>query len=138
MSLMDDLFQQAGNLTSGMSQEHAGLANGVLDMLKNNQGGGLSGLVQQFQSNGLGNIVSSWVGNGQNQPISAEQVQSALGSEKIQELAGKAGISPDQAGAGLAQVLPKLIDTLTPGGQIPQVEGVLGAAASFLKGKLGS
>ncbi|MGH9397808.1 MAG: YidB family protein [Terriglobia bacterium] len=79
----------------------------------------------------------SRVGAGQNQPISAEQVQSALGSDKVNDLAAKAGISPDQASAGLAQILPKLIDKLTPEGQIPQASGGLGAARVSWKASSG-
>lgn len=142
MGLMDELIQNAGSLTSQMSPEHAQLANGLLDHLKNNTSGGLSGLVQQLQQGGLGSQVSSWVGNGQNLPVSADQIQSALGSGTVQALAGKLGISPDQVSSGLSQVLPKLVDHLTPNGEVPgtgsSAGGVLGAAAGFLKNKLGS
>lgn len=138
MGFMDELMQNAGSLTSKLSPEHAQLANAVLDHLTNNTPGGLSGLVQQFQQGGLGDVISSWVGNGQNQPISADQIQSVLGSGTIQSIAAKVGISPDQVSSELTQVLPKLVDHLTPNGTTGETGGALGAAAGFLKNKLGS
>jgi len=119
MSLFDNLLQRAVQWTGGMSDEHAKLAHGVLDMIARGESGGLNGLVQSFQDNGLGDIVSSWISSGKNIPISADQVQAALGSHKIDELAAKAGISPDVARAKLAEVLPVVIDQLTPNGKLP-------------------
>lgn len=142
MGLIDEFIQNAGGLTSQLSPEHAQLANGLLDHLQNNTPGGLSGLLQQLQQGGLASEVSSWVGNGQNLPISAGQIQSVLGSGTVEALASKLGISPDQVSAGLTQVLPRLVDHLTPNGEIPRASsdagGVLGAAAGFLKNKPGS
>jgi uncharacterized protein YidB (DUF937 family) len=89
------------------------------------QPGGLSGLLQQFHDKGLGSLVSSWVSTGQNLPISADQIQHVLGSDQVKELAAKAGIAPDAAGSHLAQLLPFLIDKLTPNGQVPQNSSML-------------
>ena len=100
----------------------------------NNQPGGLSGLVQQFHDKGLGGLVSSWVSTGQNLPISADQIQHVLGSDQVKELAAKAGISPDAAGSHLAQLLPMLIDKLTPNGQVPvQTSSLLEEGMGMLK-----
>jgi uncharacterized protein YidB (DUF937 family) len=64
--------------------------------------------------------VTSWVGTGQNLPISADQIQHVLGSEQVKELAAKAGISSDAASSHLAQLLPMLIDKITPNGQLAE------------------
>jgi uncharacterized protein YidB (DUF937 family) len=55
-------------------------------------------------------------------------------------LAAKAGISPDAAGASLAQLLPTLIDKLTPNGQIPQHASLLETGMGLLQslGKTGT
>jgi uncharacterized protein YidB (DUF937 family) len=135
MGLFDEIMQLAG---SGASGEHSNVANAVMEMLQSGQGGGLSGLVGAFQSKGLGDIVSSWVGTGQNLPVSAEQVHSALGSEYIQQIAAKVGISPDSVDSALAGLLPVIVDKLTPNGQMPAAGGaggLLDAAMSLLKGK---
>jgi len=93
---------------------------------------GLAGLVQSFHQNGLGEIVNSWVGTGQNQPISADQLQSVLGSEKVQELAARAGVPADVASSKLAQYLPMIIDRLTPNGQLPQSGNLMEMGESLL------
>jgi uncharacterized protein YidB (DUF937 family) len=117
MSFLEDM---AGKEVSGMLANSSNpLASSVMHMI-NNQPGGLSGLLQQFHDKGLGSLVSSWVGTGQNLPISADHLQNVLGSEQVKEIAAKAGISPDMVSGHLAQILPMLIDKLTPNGQVPQ------------------
>lgn len=137
MGLLDEITQLMG---SGGSGEHANMAGAVMEMLQGGQGGGLSGLVQAFNSKGLGDIVSSWISTGQNLPVSAEQVQSVLGNEYVQQLAAKVGISPDSAGSTLAGLLPLIVDKLTPNGQLPAATsggGLLDAAMGLFKGKSG-
>jgi hypothetical protein len=50
---------------------------------------GLAGLAKNFQSQGLGDIFSSWVSTGDNKPIQSDQLQNALGPEKLQQLTGQ-------------------------------------------------
>ena len=122
MSFLEDM---AGKEVSSMLANSSNpLASSIMQMI-NNQPGGVSGLLQQFHEKGLGTLVTSWVSTGQNLPISADQIQNVLGSEQVKELAAKAGISPDAAGSHLAQLLPMLIDKLTPNGQVPQGGGSL-------------
>ncbi len=83
-------------------------------------GGGLDSLLQKFRDAGHGATADSWVGQGANQPISADQINQAIGQGKIAEIAQQAGVSPEQMSQLLAQALPKLVDKLTPGGQLPQ------------------
>jgi uncharacterized protein YidB (DUF937 family) len=64
--------------------------------------------------------VKSWVGTGANLPISPEQVRQALGSDLIQQLAAKSGLSVPELTQKLAQMLPQAVDKLTPGGVIPK------------------
>jgi uncharacterized protein YidB (DUF937 family) len=117
MSFLEDM---AGKEVSSMlSSSSNPMASSVMQMI-NNQPGGISGLLQQFHDKGMGGLVASWVGTGQNLPITADQIQHVLGSEQVKELAAKAGISPDVASSHLAQLLPMLLDKLTPNGQVPQ------------------
>jgi len=130
MGLLDNLENQAlGNVLGGSSNP---LASGLLQMVQN-QPGGLQGLVQSFHDKGMGGVVSSWVGSGQNSPISAEQIQQVLGSDQVKALAAKAGISPDAAGSAIAQLLPGIVDKLTPNGAVPDHSNVLEMASSMLK-----
>lgn len=131
----------AGNNTGG--DPKAALIQAVLAMLANNQsgasgGGGLGGLLGTLQNAGLGDIVASWVGTGQNQPISGEQVEQALGGEQLNNLAQAAGISQVDVASHLSQILPGLVDHLTPNGQVPEAGSDLGAQiGNMLSGFLG-
>ena len=130
MGLLGEVGSTA--VTSMLDNSSNPLATSLLQMI-NNQPGGLSGMVQSFHDNGLGGIVSSWVGTGQNIPITADQIQHALGSEQVKELAAKAGISPDLASSSLATMLPSLIDKLTPNGQMPDHSSLLQMGMSVLQ-----
>jgi uncharacterized protein YidB (DUF937 family) len=81
--------------------------------------GGLSGLVDKLQKGGLGSLVNSWVGHGQNQPVSPNQLGPALGPDVIKTLAQRSGLSEEELTRQLSQVLPGLVDKLTPNGRLP-------------------
>lgn len=94
------------------------------------QNGGLQGLMNKFSQGGLGDVFSSWVGMGENKAIDASQVQSVLGSEQVQGLAKQLGIDPAKASGFLADYLPKIVDKLTPSGQVdPKSDSQQGLAA---------
>lgn len=134
MGLFDDAVKSATGTATATDGSQTSLASAVLSMLSSNEGG-ISGLVKQFAAKGLGHVVSSWIGTGQNLPITPEQLQSVLGSEQVQAIAAKAGISPQAASAALAQVLPQVVDKVTPDGQVPQGD-LMSMGMDLLKGKL--
>ena len=133
MSLLGNLL---GAATSGITGNNAGnsLLQSAISLI--NQHGGVAGLQQKFHSNNLGHLFASWVGTGQNQPISSEQITQTLGHENVQQIADQAGISHSDAATGLAQLLPTLIDKLTPGGNVPTGSGLQQGLASLLSGGL--
>jgi uncharacterized protein YidB (DUF937 family) len=81
--------------------------------------GGLGGLLDKLQKGGLGNVTNSWVGSGQNQPVSPGQLGQALGSDLIKALAQRSGLSEEELTKQLSQVLPGVVDKLTPAGRLP-------------------
>jgi uncharacterized protein YidB (DUF937 family) len=129
MGLLDNL--EGGVLSTVLGGNSSPLASGLLQMIQN-QPGGLQGLVQSFHDKGLGGIVSSWVSTGQNQPISGDQIHQALGSDRVKQLAAAAGISPDLAGSSIAQLLPTIVDKLTPSGQVPEHSSVMDMVGGLL------
>lgn len=133
MGMLDDIKDKALGMFGESGGEGSGLLKGVMEMLS--EGGGLGGLVQSFQQKGLGDIISSWIGTGQNSPISLDQLKEGLGSETLQTLAAKTGISTEEVTAMLSEQLPHLIDKMTPDGNIPE-GGLLEKGMEFLKGKL--
>jgi uncharacterized protein YidB (DUF937 family) len=80
---------------------------------------GLGGLLSKLQQGGLGSATNSWVGSGQNQPVSPNQLGSALGPSIIKTLSAQTGLSKDELTQQLSQVLPRLVDKLTPNGRLP-------------------
>ncbi|MEN9587323.1 MAG: hypothetical protein RIT15_898 [Pseudomonadota bacterium] len=130
-----------GSVLNGISQQGgtAGAIASVAGSLLANDGdhGGLGGLVGKFEQAGLGNVVSSWIGSGQNLPISADQLQSVLGSDAVAGIAAKLGINPADAMGQLSTMLPSLVDKLTPNGQAPAGGlGNMGDLAGMLGGLL--
>ena len=108
MGLLDGLL---GGLVGA---EMATVVNGIIA-----KHGGIGGMVQEFQAKGLGPTIKSWVGTGANDAISPDQINHALGSDTIAQLAAKVGMTPQELSAKLSTVLPGIIDKLTPNGVIP-------------------
>lgn len=132
MGLLDSVL----GAVMGQSTQAGGLAS-VLGELLSNDGaqGGLGGLVEKFNEAGMGQVIGSWIGKGENLPISADQLSQVLGSGALGSIASKLGIDPEQASGQLAQMLPGIIDKLTPHGEAPA--SGLGSAGDLI-GMLGS
>src|SRR5207237_9138082 len=117
MGLLDSILGAASGKTdaSGEANPLIGILGGLLA-----QSGGLQGLANKFSQSGCGGVFASWVGMGENQSISSDQIQKALGSQQVQALAAKMGIDPAQASNLLAEFLLKVVDKMTPTGQVDQ------------------
>lgn len=81
--------------------------------------GGLGGLVSAFTQGGLGDVIGSWVGRGENLPVSGGQLAGVLGPGALQHLAGSTGASHGEVADALSQLLPRVVDHLTPDGVVP-------------------
>ena len=132
MGLLDTVMGSLG----GQGQGQSAVMNLVTGLITNSNGG-LGGLLQQFKAGGLGNLADSWVGTGANLPISAEQIQSVLGSGQIQEMAAKIGLSPDILSGHLANLLPQVVDKVTPDGSVPDQGTLQQGLGGLLQGLLG-
>ncbi|MGE0130093.1 MAG: OmpA family protein [Blastocatellales bacterium] len=92
---------------------------GLLSLISNERTGGLQGFLDQFRRGGLGDIVSSWVSRGASTPLTAEQLERAVGGNTISRMASNINIPRAAAGSALAFMIPKVIDLLTPEGVVP-------------------
>ncbi|HEY2045416.1 MAG TPA: YidB family protein [Candidatus Udaeobacter sp.] len=127
MGLLDSIVGAVSRKTedSGGAAQLIGVMGGLLA-----QSGGLQGLANKFAQSGQGDAFQSWVGMGENQPVSSNQIQNALGSEQVKALAAKMGIDPAQASSFLAEYMPKIVDKLTPEGKVdPTADHQQGLAA---------
>jgi uncharacterized protein YidB (DUF937 family) len=60
------------------------------------------------------------VGTGPNQPITAQQIEQALGSDRVKQIAARIGLDPNVVSQKLSTILPQIVNHLTPNGQLPQ------------------
>jgi uncharacterized protein YidB (DUF937 family) len=132
MGILDDVMGMAGMGSGANAQnpQHAGAMAAVLEYINSPQVGGISGLQRMFQEKGLGGLISSWIGTGQNLPVSSDQLQNVLHGEALQKIAAKLGVDPSQVTSMLSQVLPGIVDKMTPNGAVPGAEAARGLGAA--------
>ena len=118
VGLLDGLLGSVLGKVMGGGQQGNALMDMAMGLLNNPQSGGLSGLLEKFKASGLGDQAASWVGAGENATVSGDQIHNALGGDIINQIASKLGVDASQASGGLAQLLPTLIDKLTPNGAV--------------------
>lgn len=118
MGLLDQIAGALGGHMGGGSGQNQ-MMQLVMQLLQNHPGG-LQGLIEQFTRAGLGSQAASWVGTGQNLPISAEDLMKVFGGGggQLQDMLSKLGMQQNEAMGGLAQVLPGVVDRLTPNGSV--------------------
>jgi uncharacterized protein YidB (DUF937 family) len=138
MGLLDSILGGALGGGAGGQADHgtAALMQLALQLLAGSAGqggqggGGLMDLLQQFQQAGLGAQADSWVSTGQNMPISPEQLMQVFGRGRVEQMAASTGMGVDQVSSGLSDLLPQLIDRVTPQGQVEEA-GLQGALADL-------
>ena len=124
MGLLDGLLGQVMGGMMGGGQQPMQSQQGenpllqiALQMLQQN--GGLSGVLGKMQQAGYGQQAQSWIGTGQNMPIDAGALSQIFGHGQLGQIAQQLGVSQEEASGGLAQMLPQVVDQMTPQGQIP-------------------
>jgi len=134
MGLFDLIAGEAASVLSNTAASgHPGMMEEVTQLINGSGAGGLPELVNTFREKGLGEVIASWISTGHNLPISAEQLQSVLGNERMQAIAQKLGLPPEDVAQALSTLLPQVIDKLTPNGHLPE-GGLLEQGLSLLKG----
>ncbi len=121
---------------SSGSTEQTNFLSGILSFINHPEIGGVGGLVDKFKQAGLGNMASAWVGNGPNPPVTPDQLKQVFSSDQLKAFAQKLGINPDEATSHLADLLPHVVDHLTPDGKIPASGIDMSTALESLKQKL--
>jgi uncharacterized protein YidB (DUF937 family) len=89
--------------------------------------GGLGDLLDQLRQQGFGQQADSWVGRGANLPISPDDIAQVFGRDRLAQIAAKAGVSQEEASAGLSQILPEVVDQVTPEGRVPDLDALAGS-----------
>jgi uncharacterized protein YidB (DUF937 family) len=81
--------------------------------------GGLGTLIKDLESNGQGQVAKSWVANGPNQAVAPQSLEAAIGADTLDALTKQTGMKRDDLLSGLSQILPDVVDHLTPDGRVP-------------------
>lgn len=126
-----------GSILNGLSAGEQSQGGGTLlaaAMMLIQQSGGLSNVLEMLRSSGMEKHASSWVGTGPNMGISPDQVQQVFGNDALSNVASQLGMSHGQTSAAMAQILPELVNQLTPTGKLPDNHGdLISQALSMLR-----
>ena len=118
MGMLDGILGSLlGGAGSGMQTQNP-LLRVALQILEQN--GGIEGVLDKFRQGGYADQAASWQSTGQNMPISGAALQEVLGSGTIGQIAQQLGLSHGDTAGGLAQMLPQVIDRMTPQGEVPE------------------
>jgi uncharacterized protein YidB (DUF937 family) len=134
-ALMGVIGAIGGKAVGGAAGGGGGLGAVIGGLLGTAAGsGGLGGLLDKFKGAGAEQQAASWVSTGSNEPVDAQTVENALGSDTIAKIAAEAGASPDEVKATFATVIPEVVDKMTPEGAIPDSAALEHAAAKVAGG----
>ena len=141
MGLLDQFLQTAGEGgTPADPAQHAALYSEVAKIVA--QEGGVPGIAQKFEQNGMGGLFSGLLANppaaaapavaapdatadpnaatgapaAPASPLTGDHIVQLLGQDRIQEIAGKVGLTPDQVSTGISTMLPLIVSHLAPQG----------------------
>lgn len=104
--------------------------------------GGLQGALDKLRGQGLSSQVEDWVstGEGANASVDRQAVQSLFDDQDVEQVAQQAHTDKQDVYGAISQVLPEIIDSLTPQGEKTSkqeanddIQHVLNLVSGFLK-----
>jgi uncharacterized protein YidB (DUF937 family) len=114
MSIQEDIQKYIDQASSQINVGKEKLEGLVASLVSDERKAQLDGIVASLKEKGLKDTVSSWIGTGENQPINPEKIKEALGVQRIEELAEQAKMKASEIPQALSNLLPQIIDKLTP------------------------
>lgn len=118
---LDQLLQQIlGGSTSAGGLDLGKLSALIGPLLQQLQaGGGLQDILGKLQQAGMGGQVDSWLGQGANEAVDPAALGDVLGSGQVDAIAAESGLSQAEVQNGLSEILPGLVNKLSPSGSLP-------------------
>jgi uncharacterized protein YidB (DUF937 family) len=99
--------------------------------------GGVGAVLERFRTKGFGQKAQSWVSTGANDALSPEEIDEVVGGDELSRLARQLGVSEQEVSQGLAEIMPEMVDQLSPDGQLPpEADDALDAGRSELEKEL--
>ena len=130
-------------LGGGMGQGGSGMGNKgsalmllllPLAMQWVQRNGGIGGVLERFKNKGYSQQAASWVSTGENEELQPQAVNELMGTEELSRMSQQLGISQEEVSSGMAQILPEMVNQLTPQGGVPDDgDEVLNRGTSMLE-----
>lgn len=82
--------------------------------------GGMNAVLDKFRQKGMTRQAQSWMSTGENQAIDEQSVEQVVGQQELREMAQRLGVPEQEVAQAFAEIMPEMVDKLTPDGQLPQ------------------
>jgi OmpA-OmpF porin, OOP family len=132
--MFEQLVNEAASRFNLPTASVSAVVRGLLSLMTNERTGGAEGFVDQFRRAGLGDVITSWFGGKEGRPITASNLESALGTTAIDNLASSTGMTRAVVSSVAAYLLPKLIGRLTPNGLLPSLGTLRSQVSNYIEG----
>ncbi len=133
MALFDSIISSASE-KFGLGDKAGTMLSALLALMTNQETGGFSGFLSRFKEAGLGDVATSWVTSGDNAEISDEQIESAIGEDTIGVISEQVGVDREKTTSALAFMTPKVVNSLTPEGEVPDDDSLVSKVGGILTG----
>jgi outer membrane protein OmpA-like peptidoglycan-associated protein len=130
--MFEQLIAEAASRLNLSAASVSALVRGLLGMMTNEHSGGVEGFVAMFRRAGLGDEITSWFGGREGRALTPHQVESALGTNALGNLAASTGLTRSAVSSATAFLLPKLIGLLTPNGILPSTGSLLSQVSHYI------
>ena len=128
-----DLGSQSG---AGMGNKGSALMLLLLPLAMQwvQRNGGIGAVLERFQNKGYSRQAASWVSSGANEELYPQAVSELMGTDELSRLSQQLGVSQEEVSSGMAQILPEMLNQLTPQGGVPDDgDDVLNRGTSMLE-----
>ncbi len=131
------MLSNRGGQPGSRGQMSSGGPGDILGQVLGGAGGGRAGglgdVLAQMQRAGFGEQAASWVGTGANRPIPPDAMSQIFGREGLEQISRQAGLSEEDASRGLSELLPEVVDRVTPGGDLPDLDALTSTVADLAR-----
>lgn len=82
--------------------------------------GGVGAVLDKFKQKGLDRQAKSWISTGANDSLGEQAVEQVVGRDELSAMAQRLGVPEHQVTQAFAEIMPEMVDKLSPGGQLPR------------------
>lgn len=82
--------------------------------------GGMAAVLDRFRQKGYAGQAQSWVAPGHNEPVDSQAVEQVVGRDELAAMAQRLGVPEHEVAEAFAEVMPEMVDRLSPDGQLPR------------------